>query len=247
MRAPRGVDYFTLPELSVPWTWFVRFAQKLRSQNIGLIAGVEYLHGRNKTVHNQVWASLPLDGSEFPGTYLHRQDKMTPAIHEVADLTVVAGRHLKAERPWSTVPVIRHGEFAFGMLVCSELTNIEYRSQLRGRVDAVFLPAWNQDLNTFNALVEAAALDIHAYVILTNDRAYGDSRIRAPMKQDWERDIIRLRGGVENYVVIAEVDIQALRAHHNTKRPNGPRFKPLPDGFKVSQGRRGPSLGPGGH
>jgi len=81
------------------------------------------------------------------------------------------------------------------MIVCSELTNISYRAALRGQVDALFVPERNQDIETFNALVESAALDMHAYVIQCNHRQFGDSRIRAPFKERWKRDILRVKGG----------------------------------------------------
>jgi len=235
LRSPRGVDYLVMPELSVPAPWFRRYAYKLRALNIGLIAGVEYLHVEGDLVRNQVWASLPIPRGEFPMTFLHRQDKQKAALHERENLYKVAGKTLAPEAEWDEVPVIHHEGFAFALLVCSELTNIDYRSQLRGRVDALVSPAWNRDLNTFSALVESAALDMHAYVILANDRAYGDSRVRAPMREEWRRDLLRVRGGVENYVVMTDLDVQALRAHHNSHSPDSDVFKPLPDGFDASK------------
>ena len=51
----------------------------------------------------------------------------------------------------------------------------------------------NSDTETFNALVESAALDIHAYIIQCNNRQYGDSRIRAPYKDRWKRDLLRVK------------------------------------------------------
>ena len=48
-------------------------------------------------------------------------------------------------------PIIQHGDFRFALLVCSELTNISYRAALRGKVDALFVPEWNPDTETFNA------------------------------------------------------------------------------------------------
>jgi hypothetical protein len=118
------------------------------------------------------------------------------------------------------------------------LTNITYRAALRGNIDALFVPQWNQDTETFNPLVESAALDIHAYIIQCNDRQYGDSRIRAPYKDAWRRDLVRIKGGKNDYFVIGEIDISALRAFQSSHRsPSGP-YKPVPDGFKMAFGRK---------
>ncbi|MBK8179266.1 MAG: hypothetical protein IPK67_10345 [Planctomycetes bacterium] len=49
-------------------------------------------------------------------------------------------------------------------------------------MDSLMILAWNKDLETFSALIESAALDVHAYVSFVNNRAYGDSRVRCPAK-----------------------------------------------------------------
>lgn len=190
-----GARYFILPELSVPAHWFMRFAQKLQGKRISMIAGIEYLHARRKKVRHQVWVALTHDGLGFPSTMVYRQDKQRPALHEEQELQRVAGLEMEPDRKWREPPVIQHGEFRFALLVCSELTNIRYRAALRGSVDALFIPEWNPDTETFNALVESAALDTHAYIVQCNDRQYGDSRIRAPGKQSWQRDVLRVKGG----------------------------------------------------
>ena len=136
-------------------------------------------------------------------------------------------------------PVVRHGDFRFGILICSELTNVAYRSGLRGRVDALFVPEWNKDTGTFNPLVQSAAIDMHAFVVQCNDRAYGDSRIRSPAKNAWERDIVRVKGGLEDYFVVGEIDIAALRKFQSNHRsPKDGPFKPVPDGFRISKERK---------
>jgi len=224
-------NYLILPELSVPARWFIRIALKLQGSGISLICGVEYLHSRGKVVRNQVWTALRHDGYGLPSILIYRQDKQQPAMHEEREIQSIAGLALKPEHVWKNPPIIRHGDFQFAILICSELTNIAYRTSLRGKVDALFVPEWNQDTETFNALVESAALDIHAYIIQCNDRQYGDSRIRAPYKESWRRDLVRIKGGKNDYFVIGEIDVLALRQFQsNFRSPDGP-FKPVPDGF----------------
>lgn len=235
---PNGAKYFILPELALPAHWFMRLALKLQGRGISLITGIEYLHASKSRVRNQVWAALSHDGLGFPSMLVYRQDKQRPALHEEQEIRRLAGLELKPDKAWTRPPVIQHGTFRFAMLVCSELTNISYRTALRGEVDAVFIPEWNQDTETFNSLIESAALDVHAYIIQCNDRQYGDSRIRAPYKDSWRRDILRVKGGIEDYCVTGEIDIQALREFQSSRRsPDGP-FKPAPDGFEIGFARK---------
>lgn len=235
---PNGAKYFILPELALPAHWFMRLALKLQGRGISLITGIEYLHASKSRVRNQVWAALSHDGLGFPSMLVYRQDKQRPALHEEQEIKRLAGLELSPDKTWIKPPVIQHGNFRFAMLVCSELTNISYRTALRGDVDAVFIPEWNQDTETFNSLVESAALDVHAYIIQCNDRQYGDSRIRAPYKDSWQRDILRVKGGIEDYCVTGEIDIQALRQFQSSHRSPDKPFKPVPDGFKVGFERR---------
>jgi len=230
---PDGAGYLVLPELAMPSQWFMRIADKLKGRGISLITGVEYLHAPKKRVRNQVWASLTHNGLGFPSLMLYRQDKQTPALHEEQELFRLAGLAMSPaqEQKWKKPPIIQHGSFRFALMVCSELTNIRYRADLRGEVDALFVPEWNSDTDTFNALVESAALDIHAYIIQCNNRQYGDSRIRAPYKDRWKRDLLRVKGGNHDYCITGEIDILALRQFQSSHRSPAKGFKPVPDGF----------------
>lgn len=241
---PQHSRYLILPELALPAHWFVRIARKLQGRGISLITGIEYLHAGRSRVRNQVWAALSHDGLGFPSLMIYRQDKQRPALHEESELYRVAGVEMKPEKPWQSPPILQHGDFRFALLVCSELTNIGYRADLRGKVDALFVPEWNQDTETFNALVESAALDVHAYIVQCNDRQYGDSRIRGPFRDSWKRDVLRVKGGITDYCVIGQIDIHALRQFQSSHRSPGKPFKPVPDGFEIGYERRVLPSGP---
>jgi hypothetical protein len=230
---PDGAGYLILPEVALPPHWFMRIADKLKRRGISLITGVEYLHAPKKRVRHQVWASLTHDGLGFPSLMIYRQDKQRPAFHEEQELFRLAGLCMQPaqEQQWQKPPVIQHGDFRFAIMICSELTNIRYRADLRGQVDALFVPEWNPDTDTFNALVESAALDIHAYIIQCNNRRYGDSRIRAPYKDRWKRDILRVKGGNHDYCITGEIDVAGLRQFQSSHRSPTSGFKPVPDGF----------------
>lgn len=239
IRRSWETHYLLLPELALPSTWFVRFAQKLQRQGVNLISGIEYLQGpKPRMLRNQVWAALRVDGLGYAAHVVYRQDKQRPAHEEERNLHDLANRRLVPQVTWASPPVVVHGHFIFALLVCSELTNIAYRADLRGRVDCLFVPEWNRDLHTFESLIESAALDIHAYIAQANHRSYGDSRIRSPSANEWERDVLRLRGGRHDYVVVEEIDWVALREHQSAHRVSTGKFKPVPDGFEISSRRR---------
>lgn len=225
-------QYLLLPEVSIPASWFYRIATKLMHKNISLIAGVEFLRISDHDVRNQIWMSLVHSELGFESIAIYRQDKQRPAAHEESYLWDLDRIQLVPEnKGGDTPPVITHGDFKFSALICSELTNTKYRANLRGKIDALMVVENNKDLNTFNSLVEATSLDIHCYVAQANNREYGDSRIRAPHKVDYKRDIVRIRGGLNDHFVVGEIDIHALRRFQSKHRDPKGDFKPLPDGF----------------
>ena len=98
-------------------------------------------------------------------------------------------------------------------------------------------------MKTFNALVTSAASDLHTYVALCNNGAYGDTRIRAPYIRDFERDIVQLKGGRNDYFVVGDIKVNALRRFHaDCPSHDDPKYKPMPIGFKMSQLRKNETL-----
>ena len=111
---------------------------------------------------------------------------------------------MKYGKEWDTPektpkPIYIHNGINFGVMVCSELQNSKARIRFQGAVDALMVLSWNRDLETFASLIESAALDVHAYTILVNNRKYGDSRVRSPAKESFLRDIARVRGGDNDF------------------------------------------------
>lgn len=242
LSEPRRAHYLLLPELAMPSVWFVHFARKLGMRGTNLVSGIEYRHGEAGTVRNQVWAALNLGRLGFPAQAIYQQDKQTPAEQEERNLHDLNNLRLVPEVKWEDgvgrPPVIKHGDFMFALLVCSELTNIDYRALLRGKVDALFVPEWNRDLGTFGSLVESCALDIHAFIVQANHRKFGDSRIRGPFSKRFRRDVVRLQGGEHDYTVVASIDYGLLRQHQSSYRSVSREFKPVPDGFEISPDRK---------
>ena len=240
LQCHRQIDYLVFPELSIPLRWFLAISDRLRRNGISLIAGVEYIHNEQNTVSNQVWCSLIHDGLGFPQSVIIKHNKDFPAIHEKLDLQQYAGKTFHDEQPHPYLEIIKHGDFYFGILICSELTNIDYRARFRGNVDAVFVPEWNPDTAMFASLIEAAAYDVHAYIIQCNDRQYGDTRIRIPAKDHYSRDIVKIKGGEEDYFVVGKIDIDKLRKFQSCIiSPIGKEapFKPVPAGFQIAHYR----------
>lgn len=233
-------DYVIFPELSIPLRWLNSIAGRLSAAGISLIAGTEYRHKDGNKILSEAALILADNRLGYPAFVKIWQPKLEPAVGEDKELTVKYGKEWDIPEK-ALKPIYIHNGFNFGVMVCSELQNSKARIRFQGAVDALMVLSWNRDLDTFSSLIESAALDVHAYTILVNNRKYGDSRVRSPAKENFLRDIARLRGGDNDFVVAATLDIGALRTFQSRAKrwpEEGDKFKPVPEGFITLDGRR---------
>lgn len=239
-------DYVILPECLLPRRWAMQMAGKMLPRGVSVIAGLEYRADTTNAnaLHNEALVALRTNFLGYPAGLFLLQPKRQPAWHERQLLADSFGKTLAPPSEETLYhPVYRHQSFSFGVLICSELTDIANRQRFQGQVDALFIPEWNQDIESFATLVEASALDVHAYIVQANNRRYGDSRMRGPLKVSYRRDLIRLKGGLNDYFVVDEIEHHALRQFQSHAVPptgEGVRFKPFPIGFpsRLSEVRR---------
>ncbi|MGM5051144.1 RNA-directed DNA polymerase [Tardiphaga sp. 604_B6_N1_1] len=228
--------HLLLPELSLPERWIGTVSSLLQDANISLIAGLDYHVYDAASIHSAAVLVLTDHRLGFPASVQMRQAKALPAAKEEEDLLKLFGKTWSPSLPKSK-PVYVHEGFTFGVLVCSELQNVSYRTSFQGNVDCMMVLSWNQDLETFAALVESASLDVHAHIALVNNRMFGDSRVRAPAKRHHLRDLCRIRGGENEHIVVVELEISALRGFQSRAKrwpSDTDPYKPVPEGFEIS-------------
>jgi len=233
-------DYLILPELSLPLQWVNSISHRLIGAGISLIAGTEYRHVSKTEIFSEACMELIDNRLGYPTSVRIWQPKLEPAVGEDEALTSKFGKTWKNFGRLKK-PVYNHNGFFFGLMICSEIQNSKARVRFQGFVDALMILSWNQDLDTFSSLIEATALDIHAYTILVNNRRYGDSRVRSPAKDTFRRDVARLRGGENDYCVVVELEVEKLRAFQSRAKrwsKDDDPFKPVPEGFKLATGRK---------
>ncbi|WP_312992891.1 hypothetical protein [Chryseobacterium flavum] len=230
------VDYVVLHELSLPRHLYIQVAEKLGRININLIAGLEYKIDRiENRADNQLFYSLTVDDS-LGGSIGLFQSKLIPAIHESSELYNRAALNLYPL--FKNKFIIKHKNFVFSGLICNDLLDINNRSALRGKIDSLFIVAWNPDIETYHHLVKSSTLDIHCYIALCNNKIYGDVKISAPYKKSWKRDLHIIHGGKFDNFMISDLDIGSLRNYQNNNVPPAEPFKPFPTGFELWEERK---------
>lgn len=245
LRSYHVPDYLVFPELCMPAEWMPVLSEQLSHYGVSLIAGLEYeMSSCGRGYMNR--SAMVLCPSELEGVSVQLySQKRRPAWSEAHDGFLGCD-----DRP---VPVLHNG-FSFATLVCSDFTDIQNRATLRGAVDALFVLEWNKDIGGFGYLLQSAVLDLHCLVVQVNNREYGDSWVRAPYRKEYKRDILRVKGGLDDYVVIGKFDFLELRRAQEGWVRGGYRgdrcsdekckewvdtFKPPPIGYEIADFRLG--------
>lgn len=232
-------DYVIFPELSIPLEWLNTLIHRMAKSKISFIAGTEYEHNGNE-IYSSAYMLLNDTSFGCSSWQLIKQPKLLPAVGEDKDLQLKYGKTWKDFKD-ANKPVYIHNGFCFGVMICSELQNSHARVAFQGNIDGLFILSWNRDIETFGDLIKSAALDVHSYVILVNNRKYGDSRVRVPSKNSWMRDLARLRGGDNDYVVSVSLkygDLRDFQSRAKRWSSDSDKFKPTPEGFEISPLRR---------
>ena len=240
------INYVLFPELSIPQKLLLYIASLFLKKQISLIAGIEYRNssslnfdlpkGFKGFVTNELIYILCTKSKSSIHQVALIQEKVIPAQKEESELFLVGGKILKTIN--ENKFIINHGGLWLSGLICNDLLDINNRAPLRGIIDALIIVEWNKDIDTYDSLVTSSANDLHAFVLQVNNRLYGDTRLRGPYKESYDRDKVRVRGGELDYFVVSTLEVEELRNFQRYHRSPETPFKPVPTGFIMSEERR---------
>ena len=110
---------------------------------------------------------------------------------------------------------------------CYEFTDLLIRDLLRRRVEALVVASNNQDVTTFDNLVESTQYDLYSHVILVNADGHGGSAVRAPYRDPHRRRIFDIHGNNLFATNVCTIHLSDFRVAYSSvlKRP--------PAGFKL--------------
>jgi hypothetical protein len=116
------------------------------------------------------------------------------------------------------------------------MANITHREKLKSKIDLLIGIEWNRDIPYFSNIVESSSRDLHCYVAQVNTSNFGDTRLTQP-KETAIKDILRLKGGTNDVILVGEINIENLRNFQRIKSSinESKEFKPLPPDFLLEE------------
>ena len=231
-------DMFVMPELSLPWDMLQSFMRFSANQQVGFVAGMEYLN-INNTVYNFVLTCVPFEKDHVRDCLPVFRLKKYYAPKE--EDTIRAEAFELPERNSVKLNLFEWKGMRFTVFNCYELTNESERAKFVSEIDAMFVVAYNKDVNYYDSLAEETCRDLHCYVVLNNISQYGNSQVIAPLKSEFRTLLKTVRGTtLKNLITteIAEFNIKELRLFQKYQQQNKDKsIKPLPAGYNRNNER----------
>jgi len=217
----RTVDLIVFPELSLPLKSIGTLARFVRQTKTLVLAGLELRTSADgsRSLNELVWiVPMERDGESvaiLTQEKIHITQGERGLIPPVVEASPAVIWRIGSEQP------------RLAAINCYEFTDLLIRDLLRGRVEALVIASNNQDVTTFDNLVESTHFDLFSHVVLVNAERYGGSAVRAPYKRPHERRIFDIHGNNLFAVNVCTLDLRDFR------RGPHPGIKSPPAGFLV--------------
>ncbi len=118
-----------------------------------------------------------------------------------------------------------------GLAICADFYDIERYMVYQGRIQHLFLLAYNQDTESFNHLAESAARLIFCNVVICNTGYHGGSIAFSPRKKSYERVLYSHYGSKLCTVQTVELPVADLIEAQKSESGH-PDFKTVPPGYE---------------
>ncbi|MDG1418675.1 MAG: hypothetical protein P8P99_12805 [Maricaulis sp.] len=229
-------DIILLPELAVPLGFQKRLENIASSMQSIIIAGFDYRiidDAPNSTVRNEALVIIPrkLRGKKISSKLeVKRVGKTHPSAGEHTKFSEMSVVFQSSPTVW----LFESNELgSFGVAVCYDFMDLDRIVMYRGKVQTLFILAFNRDITSFDHIAEAIARMVFCNVVVCNCGHYGGSLAVCPYREPFERTIYRHSGmGLPNAQLV-QLPIASMLSHQSGSPAAGKRFKSLPAGFVV--------------
>lgn len=118
--------------------------------------------------------------------------------------------------------------------VCYDATDMKLTADLRDISDAYLIAALNNDITTFDNMIDALHYHMYQHIILVNTGEYGGSAAKAPFKLPHHRTIVHNHGNNQIAISIFDIDMMSLLEDKVPSKPEDyPKLrKTKPAGLK---------------
>lgn len=230
-----GAEMIIFPEVSIPIQWLGVLSNFSIKHDVAIIGGLEHIIYENRVCCNYLFTILPERNKEFNYSIIKLRLKNHYSPNEKEWVRGYGWKlpQRTVEDASKEYDLFRWKGIDFTSFNCFELANIKDRSLFISYVDLMIGSVHNRDLNYYSSIIESLSRDVHCYLAHVNCSRMGDNRIIKPASTN-EKNILQITGGLNDTVLIGEINIKELREFqckdHNLQLKDK-RFKPVPPEF----------------
>lgn len=231
-----------LPELTVPEGREYALRQYATKLGVIIIAGLDFIkNGRD--VSNQATVCIP---SHWPfktgsGKAKHfRFGKVTPSHREkeyISSCKTDEGDFCQFKSA-EDVFILNLGRFGnVGLSICADFYDLHRYTIYRGRIQHLFLFAYNKDLESFRHIAESIARIVYCNVAICNTGIYGGTMVFNPAYDSYKRYIYRHEGAEISSIQTVKLPVKSLYdvQHKDEKIAKNVGLKSLPPDYEYHE------------
>ena len=206
-----GAELIVFPEVSIPIEWLGVVADFARRHEVLIVCGLEHIIYDNKLCCNYIATILPDKYKDYTFAAIKLRLKNHYSPKEKEWVKGYGWELPKENENWKKeYDLFRWKGIDFSTFSCFELANIKDRALFTSFVDLLIGSVHNRDINYYSNVMESLSRDVHCYFVHVNDSVLGDNRIIQPSSTN-NKNILQISGGINNVVLVGEIDIKKLR------------------------------------
>jgi predicted amidohydrolase len=200
------VKFLAFPEVSIPIEWLDDVARFVKKTGTAVICGVKHFNRKNR-IYNCVATIIPVGNQhgKYENAFITLREKNDYSPDEISLIENNSFEYNKNENSYYNL--FNWDGIKFSVFNCYELTDIYARAIMKSKLDILFAPVYNKDINYFSNIVESASRDIYCFVVQINNSYYGDTKINAPYNNEL-KCIVNIKGGEKDSVHIGKIDLK---------------------------------------
>lgn len=227
----RKPDIILMPEFTVA----ERFEPEIKklSDQTGciIITGLDF-KCQGDTVENKALCAIPYKWPYGRGRSRSKTfyfGKHFPALEEKRFIE----SNGKTFKPCDKIYILDAREYGrIGLAICADFYDIERFALYKGRIQHLFILAYNKDVKSFNYLCEAVSRLVYCNVIICNTGHYGGSVCFSLKEKEWQRYIYRHEGANLFTSQIVRLPVKDFYEAQTTDDAISKGFKNQPPGYE---------------
>lgn len=206
-----GLKFLAFPEVAIPIEWLEEIAQFVRITGTAVVCGIKHFV-KGDRIYNCVATVIPVGNNIglYHNALVVLREKNDYSPDEISMIEHNKYKIPETENSYNCI--FNWDGIRFSVFDCYELTDIYARAIMKSKLDVLFAPEYNKDINYFSNIVDSASRDIYCFVAQINTSNYGDTKIVAPYKSEL-KCLLDIKGGEQDSIHIGSINLAEYREY----------------------------------